>query len=924
MASSPSRFLRSLARLLRWTLWLGLAAALALQLRILAHGGLRLPAFAETYLNQHLAAQGLVFHADAIWLDPRGRILLHAPSAALITPGDSRPPPFASARAIALQIRRRALLAGRVDILRAEVTGLTLTLPPVISPSGSAQPLLENGEFRLARASAAEAWRVEQASARVLAIPTSFTGELPAPRTDAKAPEQPADTYVRLGLRHAADTYRRLATYPLESVRHLDIELAPDRLIASAGIPALLVPDHPALPAAIVGASLRDVFLAATFAFSDPDRDELRIDAAVLSAATIRSGPLSVRLRRDTASNLFSEIAVSRIQKTDTHLPAIPLIADLRHSLADNRLSGELSLLLADAPWGLTLDGSPASREGRATAQGALTPALLELVRPFLPEKARPILTLTDPIELDFTADFAPGGQPVLVLARATAGRALAHHVGFDRAGAVLRYEPAAGRFRADELLLVQDDSRALGSYEMDTNTLAFRFLLGGRLRPAGINGWFREWWPNLWTDFAFGSAPPDAEVDIQGVWLEPYRTTVFVGASSGPMTLNEQSFDTLATRLFVADGLIDVIHFRATRHDHLAEGGFARRTLPDNGPWTNLAFDIRANFPADTLPALFGEQGRAIIAPISLDAAPDIRLVGETFGPGDADRAGQQRYTLDLAARAPLRYGGFPLDHLAVRLERHDQEIRLENLQAGVANGLVTGRAVLSGPEDDRWLALDLALADADLDLTIARWREFQIARDPDAKNVTPDKPLGGKLALRLAASGPADHPLKFSGTGDARITEANLASIRLLGKFSELLSGLGIGLTTLKLTNTDARFTLAQDRLVFAPLKLSGPSALIEAEGAYRLPDGALDFNARVRPFEKREGILGSTAGFVLSPLSGALEVELEGTLDQPDWTFAYGPTQLFRRITGSRPKPTPSADTAPESPRSGDTKP
>ncbi len=473
-------------------------------------------------------------------------------------------------------------------------------------------------------------------------------------------------------------------------------------------------------------------------------------------------------------------------------------------------------------------------------------------------------------------------------------------------------------------MLLVQDDSRADGSYEMDTNTLAFRFLLGGRLRPVGINGWFRQWWPNFWAGFAFGSAPPDAEVDIQGVWREPYRTTVYVAASSGPMTLREQAFDTLDIRLFIADGLIDAIGFRATHTDHLAEGRFARRTLPANGPWRSIAFDIRADFPAAALPALFGEQGRAIVAPFSLDVAPVIHLVGETFGPGDTDRAGQQRYTLDLTTDAPLRYGGFPLDHLAVRLERHDQEIRLENLRAGVAHGLATGRAVLSGPADDRWLALDLALADADLDLTIARWREFQTARDPEAKNATPEKPLGGKLALRLAANGPADQALNFSGVGDARITEANLASIRLLGRFSELLSGLGIGLTTLKLTDTDARFNLAQDRLVFAPLKLSGPSALIEAEGTYRLPDGALDFSARVRPFEKREGILGTTVGFVLSPLSGALEVELEGTLEQPEWTFAYGPTQLFRRITGSRTKATPSAGSGPESPRPDETKP
>ena len=47
-----------------------------------------------------------------------------------------------------------------------------------------------------------------------------------------------------------------------------------------------------------------------------------------------------------------------------------------------------------------------------------------------------------------------------------------------------------------------------------------------------------------------------------------------------------------------------------------------------------------------------------------------------------------------------------------------------------------------------------------------------------------------------------------------------------------------------------------------------------------------------------------------FVLTPLSNVLEVELGGTLEEPDWTFTYGPTRLLRRITGSKPKTPPSS--------------
>ncbi|MBC8010897.1 MAG: hypothetical protein H7067_12470, partial [Burkholderiales bacterium] len=178
-------------------------------------------------------------------------------------------------------------------------------------------------------------------------------------------------------------------------------------------------------------------------------------------------------------------------------------------------------------------------------------------------------------------------------------------------------------------------------------------------------------------------------------------------------------------------------------------------------------------------------------------------------------------------------------------------------------------------------------------------------------------DKPLGGRVSFTLAATGPLADPLAYSGTGTARIVGADLARIRLLGGFSSLLSSLGIGITTVELAEADAEFRIDRNRVEFSRLHLTGPSALVEAKGDYTMPKGTLDFSAKVRPFEKSDGFFSSAAGFVLSPLSSALEVELRGPLDDPEWTFSYGPTQFFRRITGSRPKPDPAPPPSPPAP-------
>lgn len=907
LASRPIRRFARLRALFRATLWLALGGALALQLRILADGGLRLPAFAQEALAARLAEKGVVFQADAIWLDPRGRVLVLRPRFSL--PGQQTP--FADARAAAIRLDRSALLGGRVEPLGLELTNLSLTLPAIASPTGAPQSLLSGGEFRLSRAPADGLWRVEQASARILSIPASFTGILPS----ASGSAAPAPEALRETLRLAAGAYRKIAALPLDQIRVARVHLSPEQMALLVESDRLELPALPGSPGSLAGTTLEKLDLRLTVPFSGA---RLRVEDAALSlrAAGLAVPALSLRadgvaMDADARETRSAELALASIQKNDLRVPALPLVAALRLEEASGVLDAEASVRVADAPWRVRFSGSWKDRAGSVAAAGPLTPALLEVARPFLPEKARPVLQLTDPVAIDATAELAPGGRPVRVVARASSGSAVAGHVPFDRAGAVLIYEPDAKRFRAEDLLLVQADSLALGRYEMDTETLDYRFILGGRLRPMAIEGWFSDWWDHFWDNFHFGPRPADAEVDIQGMWRDPNLTTVFVQAASGPMRLRGLELDSLAVRVQVAVSAFDILGFRATRGAHVADGRFHRLLDARHEHWTALGFDVRSDFPATALPAIFPEEGPELIKPFALTSAPRVRLVGEAFGPGSAT-PGREDYDLDLEVDSPLRYSGFPLDRLSLRLERRDATLRLRDIRAGFASGLAQGEATIDGPATDRSLSFDLKLRDADLDLVQTRWREFQATRPPQVPAKPPKtaagapakdaKPLGGRIDLGLKASGPLDRPLDYVGAGVASITGADLASIRMLGPLSSLLGEIGVGFTTIKLTEADARLSLERDRLRFETLRLKGPSALVEAAGVFSLQTSDLDFKAKVRPFEQRDGILGSTADFVLSPLSRALEVELGGTLDEPTWIFAYGPKKLFRRITDS----------------------
>lgn len=919
MATLPlrpsSRACRLCGRLLLWSLWLILAAALIFQVRILQDGGLRVPAPVLELIAHRLEQEGLSLAAGEVWLDPHGRVLVRDARLGLAGQNDA----FASTETISLQLRRRELLRGRVVPTGLEISGLRLSLPAPLSPSGIAEPLVTGGEFRLARPAGTETWALTQSSARILGVPTNFSGAPPA-FAHSSAPRPPVAESVRNILGRAAVIYHSLAALPLDSIRSLHLDLAPGSLSVTAEIPNLLAPTQPSIPAVLAGTTLEEVQLTFNLPLTSDgsftDTPEIHLQAkrfATPSALALSGEQLSLRLHSDAPGTYLADLTIDRLQKTGLAVPAAPLIATLRYKPAPaiQLLEGNVSTRLADAPWSLDLAGDPATRAGEISAQGTLTPALLAVARPFIPAKARSLFSITDPIALAATATLTPGGHPEHARLRFTTGRATAHEVDWDRAYADIVYDAATRRIVADPARLMLADCGASGTYEMDVDTLAYRFLLAGSLRPMLIQGWFTEWWDDLWANFTFGPLPPEAEIDIQGTWGKPDQSDVFVGVHSGPMRLRGLSVDSLDTRIRTHEHRVEVHGFRATAGGRAASGTFTRVYNPILDTWAHMAFDIRSDLPVESIPLIFPVEGPALVEPLALTAPPSLHLAGELFGPGRAEKNHRQDYVLEVATAAPLHYQGFPLDHLSLRVERHGEELFLEDIRAGFADGLATGRAVLSGPEEQRWLALDMRVADANLDLTLVRWREFQATRPtppiPDTPAIKPrpepekNRPLGGSLALGLKATGPLADPLGLSGQGEGVVIGADLARIRLLGGLSGLLSDLGIGLGTVRLNGAQAGFQLDRNRLAFKSLRLTGPSALVEAKGDYTLDTGRLAFNARVRPFEQRTGLLSSTAGLVLTPLSSALEVELSGTLEKPEWTFTYGPGRLLRRIIG-----------------------
>lgn len=909
--------------LLRWTLWLGLVVLLVFQLRLLAQRELAVPDFILRRIERELAASGLRVEIGHSTFDPAGSLLLE--NVRLVAPRLNEP--LVTARTVFVRLDPWALAVRHLEVSEARLEGVTCYLPAMVSPTGRAEPLVRDLAATLHPDDRAKTFDVAHLEARIGNLVVGAAG---AVHVRTRAVGEPAAFSLEQGLRHYLRVARALA----------------ERL------PALDDWENPRLSLRLTPSEERIAFIRAELHADRVQRaiaDRDRVDARTVRAVTAfpLAGAAVTRTRLDvSAAELTSErlgqlhdvtlhvegklspgsraftpqrvdIAAADVIRSDVSTGAI------RVQLAVNEfpmVRGQAAVLLAGTPWSLVAEGDALRRSGTLRAEGTVPHSLLEIIGRLAGRDLGTLLAYEEPAALRAQVDFAEGGRPVAARGRLDSGPVDVRGVALDAAGSDFAWEGT--RVACDNLYLLQGESEARGSYTMDTATNDYRFLLTGRLRPPGIDGWFRDWWTRFWDDFDFTAAAPAADVDVAGRWRAPHLSTVFVSADALQPRLRGVPFDRVRTRIFVRPDFYDDLEFLATQGGRSARGSFARTVDLEAREWKSMEFDVRSDLDLAVARQLFGAERTDFLEPFHFATPPTLKLTGRLDGPASPNG---EHIDVRIAADSTgaFAFHRFPLNDLRFTAHLKDDDLLIEKLAVRFAGGEATGRIELRGDGDTRRLGFDAVLNDARLGEAIRALENFSALRRGEAaesQSKFQHRLARGRLDLALSAEGPYADPFGFHGSGNAQITGADLAEINLLGILSSLLRRTLLDFTTLQLDTARANFVVDGRKLAFSEFKLTGPRAAIEARGDYYLDSKTMAFNAKVFPFEESSGLLGSAVGVVLTPLSNALEVKLSGQLESPSWTFAYGPTNFLRTLIGPGAKkdaaPTPATGTPPRS--------
>lgn len=901
--------------LLVWTFWLALALLAAAQVYVASTNELRLPLFVQRAIEDRLAMSGIHINFDHTLFDPTGRILIENVRVTL-TGFDE---PIMTARAIYCRLDPLALAIREIRPLELRLTGVNLRVPAMLSPSGHADEIVSDldaafryraGEIavdylncRLGKLPVSMYGRVAQAAfppRRGSPLPIAeflaknyalFSRECAAGAEELRGLEGPA-LFVRLGPGASRGTTVRVSlfasglrlAYPTE-LRASGIRFAGEFPLsgpAPVGSPLFLDVDQLQLPG-LGGSAVRGL--------------RAWMDVSLEPWHSGRPG-FTVRELRLTAGNASANGVDVHDAIVSAKVSGLTFSTDIKRVKVE-RLDADARAWLWSQPASAQAQVDLGRRQADLHFRGALGSAALEAVGAALKRDLRRFVEFTQPVSIDGEAHFGAGWIFSRASARVDATGFSARGVRLDEAHANLGFD--GHRLVATDSFARIGDNFARGTYEQEVPGCHYRFVLTGRLRPLDITPWIAgAWWNQVFGDVQFPAEPPLADMDLSGCWTDGRQAAVFVSVDSAGAVFRDVAFDRVRTRLFIRPQFDDCLQFSVARGSGLASGTFARRFDLNALAMRSLDFDVTSTLDVGAVAKVLGPAS-AQLEPFSFEKPPFLQVRGHLDGPAAGSGPHQEVHVRGRTDTA-LRYHDFPLEAADFTVDVHDSDVVIDPVSAGFAGGRATGNAKVWGGGTDRRLKFDLNLRGANLGRAIEIVRAYTAKKDhlphPSPGNFVKDK-ANVLVDVAAAAEGRLGVPYSFQGAGTAQVQGAELGEVRMLGLLSDLFR-----FTSLRFTSARAAFALDGPRLVFSDVSATGANSGITARGTYAIDRHELNFRARINPFQESRAFPQKFMDMMLTPLSGALEVKLTGTIEKPSWTFANGPTNLLRSLAPPAP--------------------
>jgi len=909
-----------------WTVWLLLVVLLGLQIYVASTNQLQVPTFVQKAILDKLAVSGVHITFGNTIFDPSGSILIENARVTL----DGFDEPIATIQSLYARIDPTALALQRVEPLELRVSGVTLRVPAMLSPSGRADEIVKDLDADFIPK--AKSLKIEYLRGHLGNLLLSVSGEVPF--GDQSKAQKEALPVADLLARNYPSISKRcaiaLSALGIIENPYLRITLIPsaDGEVAECmlGASGLRLTDPIAMQLSQINASARIPINGSSMDIEELviNADRMNIPSANISARGARIIIKGIRpksLGSESKSPLEMDgvnVSASRLMVKGIALQA-PILklstkgGDVLTALGLFDHAGTVNV--SAKAWVLnepdSFDGVVDLNTHMAVGSFVckLPAAALDLVSAQLKKDLGKYIHFNTLLQLSGHLSVNPGWVLKDATAYLDGGDFSILDVNinelrgnFNFAGNVLKSEDAYARI---------GNNFARGTIEEHFSDHTFRYLIKGKLRPLEISSWVPQaWWRDLFSPFAFTDMLPEADLDFSGSMLDTLHAKSFVSVQSTNPVIKGVPFDNLSTTIFSRPQYVDTLNFDLKKLGYQAQGRFTRSLDIYKGISSQIIeFQFKSNLSLEDIGSLGGQAAKSGLAIFKFMKPPLVEASGRVSGI-NSGIGEHKNITIKFNSDSEFRLNGFPLDGVKATVYVKDNDIILPDIVSSFAGGALTGKVRLSGDPKKQDLNYEGTLTDARLDKAIFVISSFSA----DRKHREPqglEAFLKDKSAVLFSASSQAKGvlgmPYSFHGTGDAHFHGSELGQVKMLGLLSELFR-----FTSLRFTSAHAQYKIDGSKLNFSEVSVVGANSAITAAGSFTFGTKQLDFKARINPFQQSKNLPQQVMDVVLSPVSQVFEVQLKGTVDKPSWSFANSPVTILRDLAEKQTPPEPPQPT------------
>jgi len=444
----------------------------------------------------------------------------------------------------------------------------------------------------------------------------------------------------------------------------------------------------------------------------------------------------------------------------------------------------------------------------------------------------------------------------------------------------------ARGFFNDDVLALSSlrmavGKSNVRGAYVEDGgNSGRYRFMLEGTLEPDHLNELLPDWWSETFCDFTIGQEAPFVDLDLQGNWDE--EKIYFM---SGRIFGKKCSFRDMPLDAFSGQfGYDKTYFFKNVWAESTGTQGTVNAELAYEDALEYLKFDVQSQWPFEALVGVFRQDALTEwTMPLEFPLAPEIEAYGTLFDDPERDD-----FQVTLTTHDGGSYWGVPFKKLLFTAHKKGHQLELEKIESSLANGSIQGH--MTADFLNKTLSFDTQADQLENDLlftNIPLLKPFYINEYTSGAN-----PYAGKLSLKLHGSGNWEHMQSFDVHGYAKLKDANLGRIHLLGALSRIMQGTPLNFSSLEFSKAKGHFALKDGILSTDDIMLNSRLARLEGSGSMDLDKQTLDASVRMFFFQGVKLPIVKQILWFLRPISSGFEAKLSGTFREPHWALSFNP--------------------------------